>query len=107
MKPLKITIALLIFTKGVSFSQSSITHGAKSPIVGAKAKVEYINNNSVKLSIPPTLATYLTGLLLANKVKSDTADINNALTTWIKKYKELKKAVNLTNDSSKKNFLLQ
>ncbi|MXV50326.1 hypothetical protein GS399_05025 [Pedobacter sp. HMF7647] len=84
---LGIIICMIIYYS--SFSQTST--GAKSPvIIGAKAKVEYTSQRIIAQKLPPTLAPYLAGLLFANKVGSDTAIINKALSTWFRKYRELK-----------------
>jgi len=84
-----------------SFSQTST--GAKSPvIIGAKAKVEYTSQRVIAQKLPPSLAPYLAGLLFSNKVGSDTATINKALSAWFRKYRELKSNIDNMPDQALK-----
>lgn len=105
MKALSTLAVSFLICCGSLFAQS--TTGRISPLIkGTNAKINYITNKTVKLAIPETLSKYLAGIILANNIKSDTSSINNALNTWIKKYRELKLEINKVTDKPKRDKLL-
>lgn len=79
------------------------TYGNKSPIIlGANEKINYISHLKIASDIPAKFPPYLTGLLLSNRIASDTSSINRALNVWFKKYAELKSLVAAIQDTTLK-----
>src|SRR5436190_22510096 len=94
---------ILIFLLSVHAgkSQRAVTTGDQSPIIkGAKSKIDYINEQHLKLQIPVNLTPYLAGLLMCNNLTAISA-IDAALLAWTKKYNELKSIISKSDPNSR------